>query len=787
MESNHSQMVSLIWNIADDVLRDVFLRGQYRDVILPMVVLRRLDALLEPTKEEVEEEIKENGGADDIDEGVLTDITGLPYFNTSKWTLNRLKSQATDNNDILYTNFVEYLNGYSENVRDVLKNFEYYNKAKKLADNDRLLSMIERITDPRINLTDKDATDPDGLILPALTNIGMGTIFEELLRRFNEENNEEAGEHFTPPRDAILLLAHLIFEPVKENLPKIISLYDPACGSGGMLTEGREYLLSIGVKSKAIQLAGTEINPETYAICKSDLIIKGVDPSGIFHGNTITGKELSEGQQEKSVLFSNGETFGYMLTNPPYGKSWKTDKEKIYHEKVLLDSRFELTLTNFAGEEEVLDCTPRTSDGQLLFILEEVNKMKPLKYQPQGARVASIHNGSSLFTGDAGSGESNIRRYLIENDLVDAIIQLPNNIFYNTGISTYVWILTNKKSDERKGKVQLIDASQAFEKLRKNQGSRNCTISDQYRDAILKVYMDMKEQEATDEIKIGSKLFDGDDFRYFNVTIERPLRLKSQFNALRIDEMLYDSSDIEMSKWLYQTYGERVFSGLDGEVTNIKEYLNDNEIKMTDKKLTKLISKKAWEERRDLQDSAKALMKVIGTEVFMDYNVFIKKVTEVSKNLKLGLNATALKNIARSMSVTDPSAAPVVKKEHKANSKDIERLESVYDVDSALLADYGYMSGEKNTYIEYESDSDLRDSEKIPVKEDIYEYFQREVRPYVSDAWINLPPTKIGCEISFNKYFYKPAPLRSLAENEADILALDERSQGFIKLLFNQM
>jgi type I restriction enzyme M protein len=410
-----------------------------------------------------------------------------------------------------------------------------------------------------------------------------------------------------------------------------------------------------------------------------------------------------------------------------------------------------------------------------------------LEYQPQGARVASIHNGSSLFTGDAGSGESNIRRYLIENDLVDAIIQLPNNIFYNTGISTYVWILTNKKSDERKGKVQLIDASQAFEKLRKNQGSRNCTISDQYREAILKVYMDMKELEATDETKIGSKFFDGDDFRYYNVTIERPLRLKSQFNALRIDDMLYDNSDIEMSKWLYQTYGERVFSGLDDEVKNIKEYLNDNEIKITDKKLTKLISKKAWEERRNLQDSAKALMKVVGTEVFMDYNVFIKKVTEASKNLKLGLNATTLKNIARSMSVTDPSAAPVVKKEHKANSKDIERLESVYGVDSALLSDYGYMLGAKNTYIEYESDSDLRDSEKIPVKEDIYEYFQREVRPYVSDAWINLPPTKIGCEISFNKYFYKPAPLRSLAENEADILALDEQSQGFIRSLFNQM
>ena len=227
MENSHSQIVSLIWNIADDVLRDVFLRGQYRDVILPMVVLRRLDALLEPTKEEVEQEIKDNGGFDGLDEGILTDITGLTYFNTSKWTLNRLKSQATDNNDLLYNNFVEYLNGYSENVRDVLKNFEYYNKARKLADNDRLLSMIERITDPRINLTDKDATDPDGLLLPALTNVGMGTVFEELLRRFNEENNEEAGEHFTP-RDAISLLAHLIFEPVKNNLPKIITLYDPA-------------------------------------------------------------------------------------------------------------------------------------------------------------------------------------------------------------------------------------------------------------------------------------------------------------------------------------------------------------------------------------------------------------------------------------------------------------------------------------------------------------------------------------------------------------------------------
>ncbi|MBR3946130.1 MAG: SAM-dependent DNA methyltransferase [Bacteroidales bacterium] len=775
METNNNQIVSFIWAIADDVLRDVFLRGQYRDVILPMVVLRRLDALLEPTKDDVEQEIKESG-LENLDEGVLKDITGLSYFNTSKWTLNRLKSQATDNNDILYDNFVEYLNGFSENVRDVLKNFEYYNKARKLADNDRLLSIIEKITDPRINLTDKEVKGPDGIMLPAMTNIGMGTVFEELLRRFNEENNEEAGEHFTP-RDAISLLAHLVFEPVKDNLPKIVSLYDPACGSGGMLTESREYLLDIGVRNAAIQLYGTEINPETYAICKSDLIIKGVDPSGMHLGNTITDNAFSD------------KSFGYMITNPPYGKSWKTDKDKIYHDKTLLDHRFELSLTNFIGEEEVADCTPRTSDGQLLFVLEEVDKMKPLEYQPQGSRIASIHNGSSLFTGDAGSGESNIRRYLIENDLVDAIIQLPNNIFYNTGITTYIWLLTNRKSEKRRGKVQLIDASQAYEKLRKNQGSRNCTITPEHRNAILKTYIDFVEKEVADD-KIASKIFDGDDFRYYNVTIERPLRLRSQFNALKIDEMLYDKGELELSKWLYQEYGERVFSGLESEVPAIKEYLNDNEIKMPDKKLAKLISVKEWKARRELMDAAKQLMHSIGTDVFMDYNVFAEKVNEAAKQLKLSVSAAQLKTIMRAMSETDPDAKPVVKKLHKFDSKDVAKLVDIYGVDEKILSDYGFYANGHNylyNYIEYETDSDLRDTEKIPVKEDIFEYFQREVRPYVDDAWINLPTTKIGCEISFNKYFYKPVPLRTLEENERDILELDRQSQGFIQSLFNLM
>lgn len=771
MDNSNSQIVALIWNIADDVLRDVFLRGQYRDVILPMVVLRRLDALLEPTKDKVIEELERNV-LDFPDEEVMKDITGLEYFNTSKWTLNKIKSQATNNPDLLLDNFNEYISGFSKNIGDVLEKFEFSNLAKKLNDKDRLLSMIEKITDPHINLTDKDITDSNGIIIPAVDNVGMGTIFEELLRRFNEENNEEAGEHFTP-RDVISLLAHIVFEPVKEILPPTITLYDPACGSGGMLTECRDYLLNLGIKTEDIYLFGTEINPETYAICKSDLIIKNAGPKGINCGNTITDN-----------VFNNWH-FGYIITNPPYGKSWKVDREKIYHDKDLLDSRFKLKLRDFDGKEFEKDCTPRTSDGQLLFILEEIDKMNPLKSQPQGSRVASIHNGSSLFTGDAGSGESDIRRYLVENDLLDAIIQLPSNIFYNTGISTYVWVLTNKKFDNRKGKVQLIDASQLFEKLRKNQGQRNCTITPEYRDAILKTYTDFTDTETEN---ISSKIFDGDDFRFYNVTIERPLRLRSKFTQTKVDDLLFDKTDIDFSKWIYQTYSkcsEPLLLLPEADLQSVKNYLNENEIVMTDKKIKSFIDHNKWIERFEMKKVAQQLMKEIGDEVFMNYNEFTKKIEKAVKKLKLTVKSSMLTNIARAMSDIDPNADPVIKRMHKINSYWIDELITTFGIEIDKLADYGFIKAAKETYIEYETDSDLRDSENIPVKDDIYEYFQREVRPYVSDAWINLPLTKIGCTISFNKYFYKPVPLRSLEENERDILELDRERQGFIQSLFN--
>ena len=779
-DAAHNQMVSLIWNIADDVLRDVFLRGQYRDVILPMIVLRRLDALLEPTKAEVDAEVKENG----IDADVLFDITKLPYFNTSKWTLNILKAQAANDEKILLDNFNEYLLGFSENVRDVLRKFGFISKdgkspaekAQTLSDNHRLLSVIERVTDTRINLTDRAVRGPDGLMIPPLDNIGMGKVFEELLRRFNEENNEEAGEHFTP-RDAIMLLTRLIFEPIKDNLPKTFSLYDPACGSGGMLTESQRYLTEVlKVDPAAIFLSGTEVNPETYAICKSDLIIKGTDAKNIRNGNTIT--------QLEKVFADDGfaqKRFGYMITNPPYGKSWKEDEKKIYHDNELLDDRFRVKIVNFAGEEVEVDATPRTSDGQLLFILEMLSKMTPLESQPQGTRIASVHNGSALFTGDAGSGESDTRRYLLENDLVEAIVQLPNNIFYNTGITTYVWIITNKKKERRKGKIQLIDASQAFEKLRKNQGQRNCTIDEKSRDMILAAYMAFEPREATADNPVECKIFSNDDFRYYAVTVERPLRLRAQFTALKIDALRHDAKDVEFSQYLYSTFGEKVYEGLsEADKTAVKEYLQEAEIKKTDKQLKPFFEAAKWRERRALMEAAKAIKEKVGEEVFMDYNAFLERVVEAAPK---GVTAAQCKTIARAMATPDPAAERVVKGEVKSNAKALKELDGVYGVPEERLADYGYFPTDHGTYITYEPDTDLRDGEKIPVKDDIWEYFQREVRPYAEDAWIDLPKTKIGCEISFTKHFYKPQPLRTLAENEADMRKTAEENASILKEL----
>ncbi|MEY4127984.1 MAG: hypothetical protein RL737_2173, partial [Bacteroidota bacterium] len=399
-QSVHNKLVSFIWSIADDCLRDVYVRGKYRDVILPMVVLRRLDALLEPTKEAVMEELsfqRDEAELTEWDEKGLQTASGFVFYNTSEWTLQRIFDTATNSQQILQANVEDYLLGFSPNVREIIDKFNLKSQIIHMASKDVLLDVLEKFTSPYINLTPFEKNDPEGRKLPPLTNLGMGYVFEELIRKFNEENNEEAGEHFTP-REVIDLMTHIIFEPIKENLPPVMTIYDPACGSGGMLTESQNFILDEEGQIRAlgdVYLYGKEINDETYAICKSDMMIKGNNPENIRVGSTLSTDEFA------------GTTFDFMLSNPPYGKSWAGEQKYIKDGKEIIDPRFQIKLKNYWGFEEDTDATPRSSDGQLLFLMDMVHKMKPLTQSPLGSRIASVHNGSSLFTGDAGGGESN--------------------------------------------------------------------------------------------------------------------------------------------------------------------------------------------------------------------------------------------------------------------------------------------------------------------------------------------------------------------------------------------
>ena len=551
----HNKLVSFIWSIADDCLRDVYVRGKYRDVVLPMVVLRRLDALLEPTKAAVMEELsfqRNEVKLTELDDNGLRDASGYVFYNTSEWTLQRLHDTATNNQQILQANFEDYLNGFSANVKEIIEKFKLKSQVRHMATKDVLLNVLEKFTSSYINLTPFEKNDPDGRKLPALTNLGMGYVFEELIRKFNEENNEEAGEHFTP-REVIDLMTHLVFEPIKDSLPPVITIYDPACGSGGMLTESQNFIKDDEGEIRArgdVHLYGKEINDETYAICKSDMMIKGNNPENIRVGSTLSTDEFA------------GRQFNFMLSNPPYGKSWASELKYIKDGKEVIDPRFKVRLKDYWGNEEDEDATPRSSDGQLLFLMEMVSKMKPVDENHPGSRIASVHNGSSLFTGDAGGGESNIRRYLVENDWLEAIVQLPNNMFYNTGITTYIWLLCNNKAANRRGKVQLIDAGQLYRKLRKNLGNKNCEFAPEHIREIVQAYTGMQAIERAGEDGIAAKVFDNADFGYYKVTIERPKRLKAQFTAQRIEDLRFDKTLAEPMQWAYETFGNDVYTDI---------------------------------------------------------------------------------------------------------------------------------------------------------------------------------------------------------------------------------
>jgi len=641
--TTNQRLVQLIWNIADDVLRDLYVRGKYRDVILPMTVLRRLDSVLGATKQEVLSR-KESLDAAGIlnQDAALRQAAGQDFYNTSSFLLKELRSANTQMQ--LRQNFEAYLDGFSPNVQEILENFEFRNQIPRLTKADALGTLIEKFLDPTLDLSPS-----------SLDNHGMGSVFEELVRRFNEENNEEAGEHWTP-RDVVKLMTRLMFEPIADSIPDgTYLLYDGAMGTGGMLTVAEDTLTEL-TKDKKISthLYGQEINAETFAIAKADLILKG---DGRAADNIKGGPEFSTLSND---AFSNME-FDFMLSNPPYGKSWKTDQERMGGAKSITDPRF---IVEHDGDPE-FSLVTRSSDGQMLFLANLVAKMK---YNTvSGSRIAEIHNGSSLFTGDAGQGESNIRRYVIENDLLEAIVALPLNLFYNTGIATYVWVLSNRKQEHRKGKVQLVDATKWFTLLRKNLGSKNCELSDGNIKTIMESFHAFDDADGD-----VSKVFSNADFGYYKVSVERPLRLV----------------DAEPGR-VYQA----------AEVKALKE----------------------------------------SSERAADAPAIIKKVH------KLGTPADPL---------------------------------------------YGLFETEvegKTRVVEYERDTDLSDTEQIPLTELAGEYasgieafIRREVLPYAPDAWIDESKTKTGYEVSFTRHFYKPTPMRTLDEIRADIRALEAETDDLL-------
>ena len=643
-------IASYIWGIADDVLRDLYQRGKYRDVILPMTVLRRLDAVLEDGKADVlvvKETLDEAGIVEQ--EATLRQAAGQAFYNTSKFTLRDLRSRAS--RERLEADFLDYLDGYSRNVQDILDSFEFRNQVPKLSKADALGTLIERVTSPGVNLSPDPVRNADGSIRhPGLDNHGMGTVFEELVRRFNEENNEEAGEHWTP-RDAVKLMAKLVFLPIADEIESgTYLLYDGACGTGGMLTVAEDTLRELATehgKEVSTHLYGQEINAETYAICKADLLLKG---EGDAADNIVGGPQHSTLSND---AFPSHE-FDFMLSNPPYGKSWKTDLERMGGKKDMRDPRF---VIDHADDPEYSLVT-RSSDGQMLFLANKLSKMK--RDTRLGSRLAEVHNGSSLFTGDAGQGESNIRRWIIENDWLEAIVALPLTLFYNTGIATYVWVLTNRKPVPRRGKVQLIDATGWHRTLRKNLGKKNCELGEDDIDRICGAFLDFEQTEQ-------SRIFSNDEFGYWKVTVERPLRIEG------VDpERAYRASEI-----------------------------------------------KELRERDTRSESAPAVIRRIH---------------------KRGTEAHPLRGLFEAT-----------------------------------------ISG-KSAVVEYEPDTDLRDTEQVSLREQggIEAFLRREVLPYAADAWYHPDRVKIGYEINFNRYFYKAEPMRTLAEIRADIVALEEETQGLL-------
>lgn len=758
------------WAIAD-LLRGDFKQSQYGRIILPFCLLRRLECVLASTKLAVlakAEELKSSSLPDEAKEKFLLKATqGLAFFNTSRMDLSSLGESD------IKSNLESYLLSFSKDAREIFEYFKFAEFISELNSANLLYKVVQKVKDMDLR--------PE-----VLSNHDMGLVFEELIRRFAESSNETAGEHFTP-RDVVRLTTALLFTEDDEALTQagmIRTIYDPTAGTGGFLSAGTEYLHELNPQAKMITF-GQELNPESYAICKGDMLIKGQEVANIKLGNTLSNDHLAQ------------QKFNYMLSNPPFGVDWKKIEGAIKDEHTLkgFDGRFGAGL-------------PRVSDGSLLFLLHLISKMRDAL--DGGSRIGIILNGSPLFTGGAGSGESEIRRYILEADLLEAIIALPTDMFYNTGIATYVWILSNKKAAERKGLVQLINGANLYSKMRKSLGSKRNVMDDTDMRLITRCYGDFAEVDAQEldkptEVKsnrgrqasspktesaktFASKIFPTHAFGYRRITIERPLRLSFQFSNERLASLRFEAGALNAAmQWVYEQYGAQYWSDalkdvdygyLDEYETEIRAYVKTAFSELKEKQIKDLLDRQTWIKQRDLLIAARQLQTVIGTAQYDDFNTFDETLKQACQQTAVSLNPKQTKQLIDAVTWKNPEAAKVIKKAHKGKANPLYGLWAVGDA-----------------VLEYQADGDLRDNENVPldpsrsVRESVEAYFVREVQLHVDDAWIDASKCDakdgelgiVGYEIPFNRHFYVYQPPRDLAEIDADLDAVSAEIMALLR------
>ena len=781
MTKNFSQTAAFIWSVAD-LLRGDFKQSQYGRIILPFTLLRRLECVLEETKAAVlaeSERIAEKGLPEEAQEKFIIRASKRPFYNISPMDLSKMGQ--SDIKDNLNT----YVQSFSKDAREIFEHFKFEEFVGQLSDANLLYKVVQKFANTDLS--------PE-----AISNHEMGFVFEELIRRFAESSNETAGEHFTP-RDIVRLTTSLVFMEDDDALTKdgiIRTIYDPTAGTGGFLSSGMEYVLELNPDA-VMRTYGQELNPESYAICKADMLIKGQEVNNIKLGNTLSSDQLV------------AEKFDYMLSNPPFGVDWKkiSGEIKDEHEQKGFDGRFGAGL-------------PRVSDGSLLFLMHLISKMRPItdniknagsssnQNSNQGSRIGIILNGSPLFTGGAGSGESEIRRYILEADLLEAIIALPTDMFYNTGIATYVWVLSNKKATERKGHVQLIDGSNLYGKMRKSLGSKRNEMSDDDIKTIIRSFGDFEVVDARvldkpEEVKsnrgrqsanpksepaktFASKIFATHEFGYRRITIERPLRLSAQLSDDAIETLRYASKPFDMvMPALYEAFGRNWTTDSYGDLSAVtleaRAMIKADFSELKEKQIKDVLDAKLWQDQLEIMNKAKALQAAIGENQFDDFNEFEKVFKQTLKDVDLNLDAKEKKQLMDAITWKNPEAEPVIKK--------------VVKVANPLYGAFSYTDpASKTKIVEFQTDSDLRDYENVPLNPEVTTteliegYFAREVQPHVPDAWINSDKIDaideeigiVGFEIPFNRHFYVYEPPRALAEIDAD---LDAVSSEIMQLL----